>query len=137
MKRDRAAIVVHKDSTILMIHRFKSGAEYYVLPGGTVEEGESEDVAAARELYEETSIEVDLIKKLDSFVDEDGKKHYVYVSNYVSGVPKLALGSPEVAKSSKDNIYIPTWVDVTEIADITIWPKRQKPFLLNYLNNKF
>ena len=136
MKGDRATILMHKDGKILMIQRLRNGNEYYVLPGGKIEEGESAEEAATRELTEETTIIGTLVKKLTDFPDEDDRIHYIYLFDYVSGTPKLAPGSPEITETSKDNIYTPLWVDLTEVEHLRIWPDKTKPFLLDYFAKK-
>lgn len=63
--RRRVAGIIERDGTVLMVrervrlpdgtHR---GAEYWTLPGGGVEEGESERAAVEREVWEETGLVV-------------------------------------------------------------------------------
>lgn len=53
------AIVIHPDGSILLGYRIKSGEEpTWCLPGGHVESGESFEMAAMREVAEETGIDV-------------------------------------------------------------------------------
>jgi len=55
--RHRAAVFVFgENGSVLLFHRFRNGHEYYVVPGGAVEPGETPEQAAARELKEETAI---------------------------------------------------------------------------------
>ena len=135
MPNDRATALVYKDGKVLMIHRLRDGNDYYLLPGGHIENGENEESAVLRELKEETSIEATLGKKLCAFTGEDGRRHHVYLCNYVSGVPILSKDSVELAKSSKDNIYIPMWLDISKLESITTWPKETKSFLIEYFRN--
>ena len=63
MKKIRAGGVCILDNKILLIHRINlerpvGEQEYYVIPGGGVEEGESLQDAAVREVDEETSVKV-------------------------------------------------------------------------------
>ena len=62
-----AVILLDKDSVLLAKHK-KGGWEYWVLPGGHVEEGESPEAAAKREMREETGLEVEITGLL--FVSE-------------------------------------------------------------------
>ncbi len=52
----RVSALIFRDDKILLFHRFRDGNEYWVIPGGGVEEGETVEEALQRELWEETSI---------------------------------------------------------------------------------
>lgn len=132
MTKVRATAVVCKDDSTLMIHRFRDGQEYYVLPGGKVEENEKPEEGVLRELVEETSITARLIEKIFSFNDGDGREHQLFRCEYVSGEPKLKTDSVEQGRSSDNNRYLPMWVEIKKLPNLTIWPKGTKEFLLEY-----
>jgi len=134
MKGDGARALMCKNKEVLMIHRFRDGLEYYVLPGGHIEEGESAEQALLRELKEETSLDGKVIKKLNSFTAKDGRTHHIYECEYISGIPKLPADSEEAGRSSKDNIYIPMWVGVDKVSELTMWTEETKSVLITYLN---
>jgi 8-oxo-dGTP diphosphatase len=52
----RAAALIIKEDKILLMHRKKEGREYWVFPGGSVEEGETPEEAVIREIMEELSL---------------------------------------------------------------------------------
>jgi len=52
----RAAGIVIKDNKILLMHRIYKGKEYWVFPGGHLQQGEELAGAAIREILEETTI---------------------------------------------------------------------------------
>jgi ADP-ribose pyrophosphatase YjhB (NUDIX family) len=56
--KPKAAAVVVRDDHLLVIHRRKHGTEYFTLPGGGVQPGESAVQACARELEEEAGLHV-------------------------------------------------------------------------------
>ena len=134
MKCDRARALVCKDKKILVIHRYRDGCEYYVLPGGHVEEGETKETTVIRELKEETSVSVILVELIHSLIDVDGSTHYVYKCDYVSGEPRLGEGSEERLRMTKENIYEPMWLDIVELPELVFWPVATKDFLMNYFN---
>src|SRR3989344_5741696 len=88
--RVRAVAIVFKDNKILLMQRAHDGKEYWVFPGGGIEEGELVENAVIREIEEEASLEVEIIKLLYSHKYSDIKhEHYFYLCKYVSGAPKL------------------------------------------------
>jgi ADP-ribose pyrophosphatase YjhB (NUDIX family) len=133
MKIERARAIILHNNKILMIQRLRSDSEYYVLPGGKLEEGELPETTVMREIKEETSLDTKFIKKLDSLTDKDGTVHHIYLCEYISGIPELTIDSPEVAEASDGNVYTPMWIDTRHIPTLQIWPAEVKPFLLNYL----
>ena len=60
----RVAAVIIKERKILLMHRIKDGREYFVFPGGGVEENESLESALVREIKEEFNIDIKIEKLL-------------------------------------------------------------------------
>ncbi len=60
--RIRAGIVLIEGDKVALIERHRAGLEYFVFPGGGVDEGESPEQAAIRETMEELGVEV-IIKR--------------------------------------------------------------------------
>ena len=54
----RAGVIIYNPflDKILLIHRWKNGQEYLVIPGGTIELGEGPLEAALREIKEEVNL---------------------------------------------------------------------------------
>jgi 8-oxo-dGTP pyrophosphatase MutT (NUDIX family) len=64
MTRPRAATAILRDDHILMIRHIYGGRDFWTLPGGGLEPGESFEQAAVRETLEEAGIAVQIIRFL-------------------------------------------------------------------------
>ena len=64
--RHRAGIVLYCKETkeVLLIRRIRDGKEYYIVAGGGVEEGETFEQTAYREIQEELGVTVDNMRPL-------------------------------------------------------------------------
>jgi 8-oxo-dGTP pyrophosphatase MutT (NUDIX family) len=62
--RIRAGVILIEDDQVALIERHRAGLEYYVFPGGGVEEGETVEQGAIREAMEELGIEVAIRQKV-------------------------------------------------------------------------
>ena len=93
-KCSRAAAIIIHDKSLLLVYHKKPSCAYYVFPGGTVEQNENPATAAIRELYEETSIQVNIKKLLYHIQIIDNsiyKDEYFFQCRYLSGTPTLDL----------------------------------------------
>lgn len=105
----RASAIIIKENKILLIHRKKEGKEYWVLPGGGIDEPETAEQAIVREVKEETNLEATEVKKY--LTDSNwGEVFYVQVSE---GTPEFVAG-PEMDKDPNTDWYSPEWVDLSE-----------------------
>ena len=118
MNERAAAIIINKGSLLLM-HRKKPDREYYVLPGGSVESGETPEEACIREVKEETGLVVTLEKKLAS-IDNDGRMEHYFLASSAHG--NLAIGQPESERQSPDNQYSLEWISLGHIEHINLQP---------------
>ena len=106
MKLRVSAVIIDGDK-ILLIRRVKPDIEYYTLPGGTVEEGETLEVAMIREAKEELSVDVKIGKMLFE-INSDERIDYYFLIEGFARTPKL--GGPEKERVTKNNQYHLEWV---------------------------
>jgi ADP-ribose pyrophosphatase YjhB (NUDIX family) len=123
----RVSAIVIKNDKLLLIHRFKNGDEYWVVPGGGVEDEETLNEALIREVKEETSLDLLSSKQVGSF-EQPEHQHYFFKCVLQKGEP--SIGGPEKDNSTKDNVYILEWVPVSKVKTLTnLFPESIKEFL--------
>lgn len=117
--RNAARAIVIKDDHLLVMHRNKYGSQYYTLPGGGIDAGESAEQAVIRELAEETGVTVALERLV--FIENPGERfghQYIFLCSYVAGEPMLHPESEEAISNGKGhNLYTPQWLPLTQLAD--------------------
>src|SRR5512144_1848498 len=98
--RIRAGIVLIEDDKVALIERHRAGLDYFVFPGGGVDEGETPERAAVREAMEELGVEVAIQQKVA--VIHFGQSTQVYfLVNRVSG--EFGSGTGEEYTDSDPN----------------------------------
>ncbi len=119
--------IVKKDGSVLLIHRFKNGDEYWVVPGGGVEEGETLEEALYREMKEETNLDVKSFTCLKSIETENGEQ-YIYQCEMSDG--EIKLQGPELESMDENNQYILTWLPTDDVLKLkTLYPDCVKEYL--------
>lgn len=136
----RAAAVIIQDNKILLIHRFmKELGEYWVFPGGGVEEGETTEQAMIREVQEELSLTPTEYKLLFDVFNPftmggnfPPRQEYYYLVSTFTG--ELELGGDEAATMNENNQYYPTWVELAKIKEMeNLVPEVAKDKLIEIL----
>ena len=132
MNKDRASGIIIKDNKILLIHRIREDREYWVFPGGGVEENETIEQALDREIAEELSLTVKDKKFLFKIENSGRFEHHFLISEY-GGKPKL--GGPELERMNNKNQYILTWIPVDQLNSINLLPDKVKEIAISFFQN--
>ena len=126
----RGAVIIIKDKKILLIRRHKCGRKYYVLPGGTMEKGETIKQTAIREAKEETGFDVTLSKQ------KHWKSKFEYRDEYYFFVDKTKgrchLGGPEAKLNNPANHYGLEWVEMKKLSKINLVPSDIKEKIIKF-----
>ncbi len=129
------AIIIEENSILTMFRRKKKDngvvKEYYVIPGGGVEDGETIRDACIREIKEEYNVDIKILGYLGFDEKEDTIGH-MFHCEIISGVPQL--GGEELAKNSEDNYYEIKNVNLSDIDSIDI---DAKDFILKAVNKEY
>ncbi len=136
----RSAAIVLKDNQILLMHRINNGKEYYVFPGGGVEEGETFEETAIRETQEEMSVKVETRKLLYHicYVAENKEsEQYFYLAKYVAGNPQLSPGNELTDMQAGKSVYEPMWVDLDKIISLNVYPTEVRGWILEDIEDNF
>jgi 8-oxo-dGTP diphosphatase len=126
----RVAGLIIRDQKILLIHRYKKGwGEYYVLPGGTIEDTETPEQTLVREIQEETCYDLMVVRKLLEFDNTAVKRHEFYFL-MTEPVGEAKFAGPELDVMGPDNQYELVWVELTGLGAINLQPKEIKELIL-------
>lgn len=143
MERTRVAGIIFINGKIALMHRKDvlkrpEMPEYYTIPGGGLEEGETEEEGTKREIKEEFGIEVKIVKKLYEMKSTKfNQKELYYLCEYISG--KFGTGQgPEFSNDPKykdSGKYIPELVEKENIKNINLLPPEIKEKIITDIEN--
>lgn len=148
-KRIRYQGAILRDDHVLLIkHReHNGGREYWIMPGGGREEGESEEACVAREMKEETHLDIIVERLLFESTIDDNDAYWnakTYLCHIAGGEAKPGY-EPETEASENYGIVEVQWFDLRHPAtwdallladEITLpWIKRVRE-KLGYTNTE-
>lgn len=125
-KRVRAIII--KDNKILLMHRIKAEQEYWVFPGGGIEETDiSNKEALKRECLEELGVEIEVkelfMEKPSLAPNAIGQMELFYKCNIIDG--KVGTGTgPEFSNRDIEQYgtYEVVWVLISDLKGKNVYP---------------
>jgi 8-oxo-dGTP pyrophosphatase MutT (NUDIX family) len=130
--RKRVSAVIIEHGRILLIRRVKPDREYFVLPGGGADEGESVEEALRREVKEELCLDVKKCTLLFSIENlavpqfittyAGNRNEYYFLIEDYSGVPEI--GGPEKERMTEQNQYHIVRLSMDEFAKLpNVFPR--------------
>lgn len=119
----RVSAIILRDNKILLIHRRKNGEEYWVFPGGGVEDTETAEKGIIREVKEETGLDVLNYHLAFMAYNEAARKEEPFYLCEVSEGEAEIIGE-EKEKNSPDNWYQLEWREISDIPNIWLVPEK-------------
>ena len=130
--------IVNYNDKIVLIHRIKTKddgtvRDYYVTPGGKIEENESHEEALRREIKEELGIEIEIKGLCLELDDRDytDSFQYFYNCNYKGGELGTGDGPEFTDKENYKGVFEIVLVDKKEISKLNLVPEKIKEILVN------
>lgn len=117
MKRDRSQSMVIRGKRILLVEHQLFGRDFFNLPGGGIEENETPEEAALRELEEECQVKGTLIRPLtiEFKPDLESRVYTFLVEIPEDAVPKKGI-DPELPANEQSIVDV-KWMRLDEIAE--------------------
>lgn len=117
----RAQCIVHRNGSLLMVKHRLDGREYWCLPGGGVEPGETPAQAALRELSEECHLEGTILRQTS---------HLVYAPQDETITFLVEVGDQQSYMGNDPELH-PAQQILTEIRWMTLaeMPERDRAFV--------
>lgn len=114
MGRLRAQAIVVEEDRILLVKTHQVNRDDYELPGGGIEEGETPEEAAIRELFEETGINGEIIRLASKYYNGFAEEYnYSFLIKRIDG----EITQQYNVASEKDYIRAVEWKKLNEISE--------------------
>lgn len=130
-----SAIIYNKDKTKILLFK-SSNRDFYMLPGGKVNELESSEDALKREVKEETGLEISIIdfKCFSECVVTDKEMTYQQVEAIYEASYNDEINNDEF-NGLEGNWILFKWFNINDLDNVLIEPKEIKDMLKNNKNH--
>ncbi|MFC1900272.1 NUDIX domain-containing protein [Chloroflexota bacterium] len=111
----RAQCIVHRDNKILIVKHRHENDEWWCLPGGAIEEGETPAEAAVRELKEECNVDGKIVRETGVVVYSSVDKAYTFEIDIGNQEP--VMGTDPDYPQDKQVLVDVKWLALAEISE--------------------
>lgn len=105
--------LVIRGNQILLSHEHNT--DWYLIPGGGLEDGETIEEGCIREMREETGLLVEPTERILTI--KEGYGDWLYISHYFL-CRELGQGEPELTQLEAQRGLVPEWIDLEEALGI-------------------
>ena len=112
--------IFDEEKRVLMVRQYHEGRDIWMVPGGAIEEEETADVAAIREVKEETGLDIE-INRMMWHIEEVSEKRGQRFVNYFEGNiigGKVALGKDPEFDNEHQVLREVRFVSYTEMLEL-------------------
>jgi len=117
----RAQCIIHRKNKLLMVKHRQNGEEWWCLPGGYIEEGETPAKAALRELKEECLVNGTILRETSIVIYSPNDKAISFLIDI--GDQEPCMGSDPELKQNEQALVDIKWLKLSEI------PERDRAYL--------
>ncbi len=112
---NRSCVVIIEDGRVLMVQQTYQGEPLWTFPGGSIEPGETPEMAARREAKEEVGLEVAIISLLYQAPRRTSSgTYYCYLGRRTGGSDALTL---EPCVSDGEEIHAACWFSLEQVKE--------------------
>ncbi|MDP2778090.1 MAG: NUDIX domain-containing protein, partial [Anaerolineales bacterium] len=120
--RNRAGIILIEENKLALIERHRAGLHYFIFPGGGIDEGESAEQTAIREVEEELGIIV-AIKQTVAEVFFNENTQYYFIAEKLSGEFGTGTGEEYGDYDPIHGTYLPLWMPIEDVPHKNVLPR--------------
>jgi len=132
--RIRVAVVIPRGNEILLVRHVKGDRQYWLVPGGGLDWGETIEDCAKREIMEETNLDIKLIKLL--FISESVSKEYERHLINLTFLGKILNPDEEIKVLDDERVKEARFVPVEDLNKIELHPPIA-PFISRVFRDEF